>query len=227
MAVPFHSRAASFDCKKARSDAEKLICSDPELSARDDELSQLYHRAKAAAADRKAFNAQNLRQWKLRESSCHDKACLQAWYADRKAQLEAQVADAGAAEPAAQKPCQHRDLTRADAARVSSEIDAYTQQHGYDTPTWEEAAGYEHSSVVAMVFGAELCGSTAAKTLDSLAAFTSALHDPTKRRIMECIGVDLYEGQPPPGHPPTREQCAVILRNAGLPMDVYAPPSRQ
>jgi uncharacterized protein len=42
------SRAASFDCAKARSKVEKAICSDPELGKLDEELAVAYKRALAA-----------------------------------------------------------------------------------------------------------------------------------------------------------------------------------
>ncbi|MDB5901019.1 MAG: hypothetical protein JWP41_4621, partial [Ramlibacter sp.] len=45
----------SFDCAKARSTTEKLICGDEELARMDRELGGLHHRAKQAAADPRAF----------------------------------------------------------------------------------------------------------------------------------------------------------------------------
>lgn len=84
----WHSaHATSFDCTKARSVAEKLICHDVDLSERDDELAVLHKRAKAMAPDQRAFNSESVRQWKLRESTCTDKICLLAWYDKRTAFL--------------------------------------------------------------------------------------------------------------------------------------------
>ncbi len=88
--------AASFDCAKAKSDSEKLICSDPELSRQDDELANLYRAAKSAATDRDAFKRQTIEEWKAREASCHDRQCLTDWYALRRKQL-IEVAGAQAA----------------------------------------------------------------------------------------------------------------------------------
>lgn len=77
----------SFDCAKARSSPERIICADPELSRRDRELGRLHARAKAAAPDPAAFKRQNDEEWRLRESSCRDRACLLAWYDHRREQL--------------------------------------------------------------------------------------------------------------------------------------------
>lgn len=84
----------SFDCGKARSRTERLICSDPELAQLDRDTGRLHARAKAAARDPVAFKRQNDREWKQREADCRDKACLLAWYAHRREQLQETVAQA-------------------------------------------------------------------------------------------------------------------------------------
>ncbi|SDR55275.1 hypothetical protein SAMN05443245_7645 [Paraburkholderia fungorum] len=71
----------SFDCTKARSIPENLICHDPELAADDVELSAIYQQAKAAAYDQKAFADRTRKQWNYREKHCRDKQCVAAWYA--------------------------------------------------------------------------------------------------------------------------------------------------
>ena len=84
----------SFDCAKARSRPERLICSDAELARLDRDTGRLHARAKAAARDPAAFKRQNDREWKQREADCRDKACLLAWYANRRAQLQQTLAQA-------------------------------------------------------------------------------------------------------------------------------------
>jgi hypothetical protein len=49
----------SFDCAKARSVPEKMICSDAELARLDRKLGRVYARAKTIAADGAAFRRQN------------------------------------------------------------------------------------------------------------------------------------------------------------------------
>jgi uncharacterized protein len=85
---------ASFDCAKARSRSEVLICGDRELSALDEELAKLYSRAKAASTDKDAFARSAREQWKKRESTCSDKACLVEWYALQRQRLSQMLADA-------------------------------------------------------------------------------------------------------------------------------------
>ena len=82
----------SFDCAKARSRSERLICADPQLAALDRDTGRLHARAKAAARNPAAFRRQNDAEWKQREAQCRDKACLLAWYAHRRAQLQQVVA---------------------------------------------------------------------------------------------------------------------------------------
>jgi uncharacterized protein len=88
-AASLQSDAASFDCSKARSRAEKLICASPELSRRDDELFSLYSKAKAASKDQAEFKREAEAAWRARENSCRDATCLFTWYSERIAHYEA------------------------------------------------------------------------------------------------------------------------------------------
>jgi uncharacterized protein len=115
----------SFDCAKAKSTAELLICADPELSKMDDALSETYKAAKAAAMDRVAFNQENNREWEWRERNCSDRACLIGWYTHRKAQLSAVIASAEVPETSLPAPTPTRGTNSednspliADAARI-------------------------------------------------------------------------------------------------------------
>lgn len=82
----------SFDCAKARSTPERIICADAELARLDRELGRLHARAKAAAPDAADFKRENDAQWKLREQTCRDRSCLMEWYAQRREQLEGRLA---------------------------------------------------------------------------------------------------------------------------------------
>jgi uncharacterized protein len=75
---------ASFDCEKARSDAEHLICNDAQLAAADVDLAKLFASAKAAVMDQDAFKEHAREQWDYRERSCHDRDCLVQWYASQR-----------------------------------------------------------------------------------------------------------------------------------------------
>jgi uncharacterized protein len=77
----------SFDCGKARSYAERTICSDAGLAQLDRDLGRLHAKAKHAARDPAAFKRQNDAEWHRREATCRDRGCLLRWYADRRQQL--------------------------------------------------------------------------------------------------------------------------------------------
>jgi hypothetical protein len=85
------SAKPSFDCRRARSFAEKAICSDAELARLDRDLGRLHARAKQAADNPAAFRRQNDAEWRRRENTCRDRSCLLRWYADRRRQLTESV----------------------------------------------------------------------------------------------------------------------------------------
>ena len=77
----------SFDCARARSVPEKIICSDSELARMDRDLGRVYARAKRAADNPRQFQRESDREWRRREAECRDRECLVDWYLDRRAQL--------------------------------------------------------------------------------------------------------------------------------------------
>ncbi|WP_433694694.1 lysozyme inhibitor LprI family protein [Herbaspirillum seropedicae] len=100
-ALAWHStRAASFDCAKAGSSNEKMICADAQLSALDDRLGALFRQARASALDKRALRADADQHWRWREQHCRDRSCLLAWYQRRSIELQAQANAASASDPA-------------------------------------------------------------------------------------------------------------------------------
>jgi uncharacterized protein YecT (DUF1311 family) len=86
-ATPFGS--PSFDCGKASSVQEKLICSSAELAAADRELAIAYARANSKDGDREKMRADQ-RSWLTQiRNKCTDEACLLKSYKDRTSQLGA------------------------------------------------------------------------------------------------------------------------------------------
>lgn len=73
----------SFDCSKAKSNAEKLICSDEELAALDKKLAGIYRKAEVSAIDKRKFRDQGQAEWRWREKNCQTKSCLTDWYQRR------------------------------------------------------------------------------------------------------------------------------------------------
>ena len=90
----------SFDCARARSRPEQIICSDAQLAQLDRELGRLHARARDASPDRAAFRRQNDQEWRDRESTCRDRDCLLRWYAHRRDQLLNDIEDARDPRPA-------------------------------------------------------------------------------------------------------------------------------
>ncbi|WP_221623401.1 hypothetical protein [Burkholderia stagnalis] len=74
----------SFDCGKAKSIPEFLICHDSDLAAADRDLAATYQQAKDAVTDKAAFTERTRKQWNFREKNCRDKECLMSWYAYQK-----------------------------------------------------------------------------------------------------------------------------------------------
>lgn len=71
--------AASFDCSKASSQAEKLICSTPQLSQADERLYKDYLAAKKATGNHHDFKTLVKQNWQTREK-CTTVECLANWY---------------------------------------------------------------------------------------------------------------------------------------------------
>ncbi|EOX9391791.1 lysozyme inhibitor LprI family protein, partial [Escherichia coli] len=75
------ANAVSFDCSKAKSYSEKLICSNSELSELDDKLNSLYQKVKLESADKKAFRKIVSDLWNEREK-CKTESCVRQWYSN-------------------------------------------------------------------------------------------------------------------------------------------------
>jgi uncharacterized protein len=87
--APF-TQAASFNCAKAASQKEKLICADPALSRLDDDLGSAFARASTRVGANNLVRAWQ-RDW-LRSrdvDDCADAACLRTLWSARIAQLDA------------------------------------------------------------------------------------------------------------------------------------------
>ncbi len=73
------SYAASFDCNKAASVAEKLICATPALSSADERLYIDYKSARKVTGNSADFKKLAKQNWRTREQ-CSTVECLEAWY---------------------------------------------------------------------------------------------------------------------------------------------------
>jgi uncharacterized protein len=90
--LPFaHAHAASFNCAKAHSPAETVICHDTSLSKADDELGKLFRLAQRQAPDRRAYRKDSDAKWAWREANCTNVECLTDWYATRIDEIREQL----------------------------------------------------------------------------------------------------------------------------------------
>lgn len=67
---------ASFDCKKASTKTEIMICSDPELAQKDIEMSVAFKQAIAASGDGGAGIKKGQKAWMKERNKCGDTQCL-------------------------------------------------------------------------------------------------------------------------------------------------------
>ena len=76
------AQAASFDCAKAQSKVEHIICDTPVISKLDDEMSAAY---KAALQDKKQADTirQTQKQWMKERNNCAEAACVKGAYVQR------------------------------------------------------------------------------------------------------------------------------------------------
>lgn len=76
--APAH--AASFDCAKAATAVEKIVCADKEISALDDELNRLYQQRLAVALDQQGMKSMQRNWLKALGERCKDAACVKMDY---------------------------------------------------------------------------------------------------------------------------------------------------
>jgi uncharacterized protein YecT (DUF1311 family) len=80
--------APSFDCAKASSSQERMICADRELSKLDVQMAGAYADARQKSTDANALKAEQKQWLKNTQRSCSDKACLVGAYTSRIAELD-------------------------------------------------------------------------------------------------------------------------------------------
>ena len=78
-----NSVAPSFDCTKATSPAERLICSDSDLSKLDVDLNAIFADVRKSATDKKQVRADQLAWMKNSRNACSDKQCMVKAYKQR------------------------------------------------------------------------------------------------------------------------------------------------
>jgi uncharacterized protein len=79
-------QAASFDCSKAATKIEKMICSDTKLSKLDEDLNSAYLSALQDGSQKKMLRRDE-KEWLKVRNGCPDRDCVKNAYASRIAQL--------------------------------------------------------------------------------------------------------------------------------------------
>lgn len=121
------AQAASYNCKKARSYSEKLVCADAELSALDDSLEAARKAALATTRDKRAFRKRVDEKWLEREKGCQDRACVLSWYQTRIGELRGEAT--GALSEAAAAINQKGHAAPAAKAAIESRADTAKPVH--------------------------------------------------------------------------------------------------
>lgn len=80
-------QAASFDCSKASTNVEKLICMDAIISQQDEQLEQVYKVALGKIVDEESLRREQRTWLKRKRNACKDAMCLMQVYHERIAQL--------------------------------------------------------------------------------------------------------------------------------------------
>lgn len=96
------ANAASFDCAKAASKVEKLICDNAELSQLDEDLSAAYKAALKDAAHAELIR-QSQKQWINKRNTCLDADCVKNFCAAQMALLKLPIVTVPAGNPRAER----------------------------------------------------------------------------------------------------------------------------
>jgi uncharacterized protein len=80
---------ASFDCSKAKSNVEKMICQDEELSKLDEKLSTVYASFYFLTKEIKS----DQREWLKQRNQCKDSSCIQTSYTKRLEELNTSLSN--------------------------------------------------------------------------------------------------------------------------------------
>jgi uncharacterized protein len=84
----FGASAATFDCNKAKTEVEKDICADPQLSKLDEDLGAAYRGAMERAKQTEKGKLRNEQlAWIKSRNACKDKLCIEVMYRTRVAML--------------------------------------------------------------------------------------------------------------------------------------------
>jgi uncharacterized protein len=211
------ARAASFDCKKAASRVEQMICKDVDLNSYDSQLQGAYQGALDRSNHRERVT-QEQRDWMKQRDACADAKCMIAAYQQRIAALST-VSDEPAICPGASTPevnaCQAEYTKRADReldrylAAARGRLTAEANDNPSSTASKTALAELDASQARWLAFRKSECEAVydwwSEGTIRG-AMFEDCMQDLTKRRTEQVWSTWLsFEDSTPPLMPkPTR-----------------------
>lgn len=142
------AKAASFDCAKASTGVERMICEDPETSDLDSEYGAVFE-GLLARSSAKADVRSGARSWLTNvRNRCQDSGCLRAAYRERIANIRALNGDELVAQEPIRQPAQvsakelpHSQGTAAPDASDHAEANEDDAARGSEFPTWVWVVG--------------------------------------------------------------------------------------
>jgi uncharacterized protein len=168
----------SFDCAKAHSRAEHLICEDPELSDLDVSFARDYKQAKEVVADKAAFVREGHSEWQQREA-CLDKACLFDWYTRRGNQLADLFFSTHTPEEISnQHNCRAHEQPL-DMKRYHRIAASYANRHGETEQQFYDRLGASWADTAAFAITMENCGGSIVAGLQTIDNFSRVMRGET------------------------------------------------
>ncbi|MEX3924490.1 lysozyme inhibitor LprI family protein [Paraburkholderia sp. BR10936] len=170
----------SFDCSKAKSDSEHLICENSDLAAKDVRLAGLIKKARTVAADQAAFKEWARNALKDRQK-CHDAKCVSDWYDNQLAEYEDELSS--------NKP-----------ASKLSESD--------DTQTRPDGAQAMPPACAQIIRAMEVCTADVSNWLDTHDPEQAAKARKSGTAAVEKLKADMQRGVKSNGEMVTAQRCA-------------------
>lgn len=96
--IAVSAHAASFDCAKASTKVERMICKDKDLSHLDDTLSRAYTHALGQSTDTRNLRREQHHWLSKVRNSCKDATCIRDAYSKRIAELESHSSPSNTAD---------------------------------------------------------------------------------------------------------------------------------
>ena len=110
-----------------------------------------------------------------------------------------------------------RDLSATNAVvRIRAAVTQYANSRGETEAEFAHRINSTPEGIESFAYAFERRGGTVEGALKSLEGLSSALQNPQKVKLAECLGVKVCKDPQPPGHPPSASECALIKQQMGI-----------